>query len=516
MASTNIGELRTVRNIILDPDLTVQQHIDTINKYSADSYTRALHSLTDYNVAISAATKARMVVALWATKNFKEVDAIVPNLLPAEMFKLCQILDAPRKARQLQKKLDLFQAHNYNLRATKKSRIQSEINNYKQDMHPCSLTSSFQKRVKKWVGSFTTEKLDFFILSFAKDPWKELADLAHLKASDFQAPYFLPIIYGGEIPPDSSISAYVNINSENLEKVLAEHPYLAECYSYIRQKVKSNEIELNNTHKRILAQRAPLEDVLWYYEELACSAADEEIATRLNNHEPLISVHGRSNYSKLMERILTFREMQSCFADQLISYADEKLSSIQIPESEQHKVAIFGDCSASMDVAVRVATIIGSLLSVCLKADLNFFNNVLINPPIIPRTANEVLSVTESIRARNATAPAASLYPYYADRKPIDIFIVVTDEEENTEFNGYRFAPLFKKYREEVVPHAQVFFVSFLTGTNEGEMKQSLAQQGITNVKQFRLDGRRPDLSKFDELLGILSMELAALSETKR
>ncbi|CAG8626801.1 9746_t:CDS:2, partial [Ambispora gerdemannii] len=515
MASITTGELRTVRNIILNPDLTVQQHIDTINKYTANVYSKALHSLTEYNVAVSAATKARAVVALWATKNFKEVDGIVPNLLPAEMFKLCQILDAPRKARQLQKKLDRFQAHNFNVRATKKSLIQSEINNYRQDMHACSLTSSFQKRIKKWVGSFTKEKLDFFILSFAKDPWKELADLAHLKASDFQASYFLPIMYGGQAPPDSSIAAYMNINSENLENVLAEHPYLAECYSYIRQKIKNNELTLNDTHKRILAKRAPLEDVLWYYEELTCSAADEEIATRLNDREPLISVHGRSNYSKLMERILTFRKMQSSFVDQLISYADEKLSVIQIPESEQHRVAVFGDCSASMDVAVQVATIIGSLLSVCLKADLNFFNSVLINPPIIPRTASEVLTVTEAIRASNATAPAASLYPYYADRKPIDIFIVVTDEEENTNCNGYRFAPLFKKYRDEIVPHAQVFFVSFLEGTNEGEMKQSLATEGITDIKQFRLDGRRPDLSKFDELLGMLAMELAVLSETK-
>ncbi|CAG8635895.1 10217_t:CDS:2 [Acaulospora morrowiae] len=516
--SSNSVAVRTVRNILLNPNSSVQQHIDAINEHGVHIYKTTIKVLDDFNISLSAAIKARSVVALWATKNYVIVDELLSKMLPADVFKTCQILDMPRKARQLQKKLDFWESKNFNVRSGKKSKIQSEINNYRQEHHSASLTSSFQRRIKKWASSFSPKNLDFFLLSFPKEPWKELADLAHLKASDFQAPYFLPMIYGGEPPADSPIYSFMNITTENLETVLVNHPQFSEYYSYIRQKVNnSSDFVLNDVHKAILAQTAPLEDVLWYYEELACNGTDQAIVTRLDEHEPLLSIHGRSNYSKLMERILTFRELRTPFAnhDQLITYAEEKLKSIEIPGGDQHTVAVFGDCSGSMQVAVKVATIIGSLLSVCLKADLTFFNAVIVEPPNVPCNASDVLTVAATIRAAGATSPAATLYPYYENRKRCDIFIVVTDEEENTRFNGYLFADLFKKYREDVVPHAQVFLVSFLKGTNEGHMKRNLENIGITNVRQFRLDGARPDLSKFSELLGVLTLSLAEVQNAK-
>lgn len=41
------------------------------------------------------------------------------------------------------------------------------------------------------------------------------------------------------------------------------------------------------------------------------------------------------------------------------------------------------------------------------------------------------------MKATSATAPAASLYPYYEAKEIIKTFIMVTDEEENTSFEGY-------------------------------------------------------------------------------
>ncbi|CAG8457143.1 5852_t:CDS:2 [Paraglomus occultum] len=505
-----------IRSKILNPNFTTQQHIDLVNEYGASSYKAAIYSLSDHNVALSVGTKARTVVALWATKNYAIVDEFLTTMVPAEVFKTVQLLDAPRKARQWQKKLDYYTAKGFNVRATTKARIQQEINNSSQESHSSNLTSSFARRIRKWCKSFPQHRLDFFLLNFTKEPWKELADLVHLRASDFQAPYFLPMIYGAEAPPDSSIAAYTNITTENLENVLVAHPYLTECYSYIRQKVKNNDIVLNDTHKTILVQRAPLEDVLWFYEELCCAEANTAITTRLLNREPLMSVHGRANYSKLMERILTFRKLNLPFVGQLMDYAEEKLATIELPEGEQHSVAVFGDCSSSMGVAVQVATIIGSLLSVYLKADLTFFNSGIVHPPLIPRGAADVITVTETIRANGSTSPAATLYPYYEEHKHVDVFIVVTDEEENTRSHSYSFASLFKKYREEIVPHAQVFFVSFLKGNDRGQMITALEREGITDAQQFRLDGNRPDLSKFDELLGVLAIELVAIQQKKQ
>jgi hypothetical protein len=417
----NLTTVQHIRSNILNPILTTQQHIDLVNAHGAANYKAAICSLTEHSIPLSIATKARTVIALWATKNYAMVDEFLSTMLPAEVFKTAQLLDAPRKARQWQKKLDHFTAKGFNLRATTKAKIQQEINNNSQENHPANLTSSFARRIRKWCKSFSQHRLDFFLLNFTSEPWKELADLVHLRASDFEAPYFLPMIYGAEAPPEAPIAAYTNITTENLESVLVDHPYLTECYSYIRQKVKNGDIELNDTHKTILAQRAPLEDVLWYYEELSCSAADTAITTRLDNREPLTPVHGRANYSKLMERILTFRRKNLPFVGHLMEYAEEKLANIQLPEGEQHSVAVFGDCSSSMGVAVEVATIIGSLLSVYLKADLTFFNSGVVHPPLVPRGAADVITVTETIRATGSTSPAATLYPYYEGRKYIDV-----------------------------------------------------------------------------------------------
>jgi len=75
-------------------------------------------------------------------------------------------------------------------------------------------------------------------------------------------------------------------------------------------------------------------------------------------------------------------------------------------------------------------------------ADLNFFDTKLILPTVVPKTAADVLRVTEQVRSGNATAPAASLWPYYKEKKKLDLIIIVTDEVENRPVHGYRFAEL--------------------------------------------------------------------------
>lgn len=234
---------------------------------------------------------------------------------------------------------------------------------------------------------------------------------------------FLPL--GAPAPEGSPIAAYLSVTTDNLAETIESHPFLAECYSFIRQKVKKGELALTDASKAVLARRAPLEDVLWFYEELACPLADAEIATRLTTGEAIDSVRNRSNYSKLMERILTFRQLGAPFVGALMPYAEERLKSIKIEEADRHECAVLGDCSASMEIAIKTACIVGSLLSVTLKAELSFFNTMTIMPPVQPKSAEDVLVVSEVIKACNGTSPAAGLWPYYNDKKKIDFFIVV-------------------------------------------------------------------------------------------
>ncbi len=47
--------------------------------------------------------------------------------------------------------------------------------------------------------------------------------------------------------------------------------------------------------------------------------------------------------------------------------------------------SVAGDASASMQVAIETATIIASLMTALIKADLVFFNHKPLRPPIVPK-----------------------------------------------------------------------------------------------------------------------------------
>ncbi len=91
-----------------------------------------------------------------------------------------------------------------------------------------------------------------------------------------------------------------------------------------------------------------------------------------------------------------------------------------------------------MDVAIRTSTIIASLLTAITQARLVFFNTQNTEPETLPSNIEQVLEMAVSIEADAATAPAASLHPFYERKEVVKTFIIVTDEEENEPFNGYK------------------------------------------------------------------------------
>jgi len=169
-------------------------------------------------------------------------------------------------------------------------------------------------------------------------------------------------------------------------------------------------------------------------------------------------------------------------------------------------VTVIGDASYSMDVAIRVSTVIASVLTLLAGAELKFFTGVSVDPPLIPKNVPQVLEVATGVKADGLTAPAAALWPYYKAKKIVKFFIIVTDEIENEKFNNYFFPTLFQKYYNEVYP-AKIVFASFLENPSiKGRMVIALENMGIVPL-QFKLDGKRPDLTKLDTFLGLLSSE---------
>ena len=115
-------------------------------------------------------------------------------------------------------------------------------------------------------------------------------------------------------------------------------------------------------------------------------------------------------------------------------------------------MAVLGDASYSMDVAIRASTIVASLLAALSQAELRFFNTSSHAPAVTPRTALECLHVATSTRADLQTAPAAALWEYYSQRKEVKCFVVVTDERKNAPAHGMYFHHMFYKYVTEVRP----------------------------------------------------------------
>lgn len=544
-------ETHGVRPVLLGEAL-LSQH-QAAYRAHPDAYETEVQKLLDLDVAIPSSNVPRIAATLAAEKSHSLVRALLEHMSIAETLAFTKFLDGPRKVRQWTKKLEALSSDpNKPIKAATKSSIEKKIQVLNQEvLDGGNVTGALAKKIRAKVKSeLPAEKLEFYLLMFPTGVWKELSDLVHFAPGDFQLDYFLSAVYDTPAPPGSLV-ADVRALADTAEgaaavaAVLDKHENLYLDYSYLRKKfAPGSEGELPAGVKLMLARKAPLEDVLWFYEELEADGVEAAIHHRLASGESLEAGRGRANFGKLMERLILFRNRGLKFVPLLMRYADDQLAVIMAGgavmsnggsstsgAAEEPKIAIastaanagatkrvavLGDASGSMEVAINTATILGSLLSVCLNADLRFFNDGSFPPPSMPSKAAEVLTVTEQVPATGLTSPAVALSPFFAEAKagraaPVDLFIVVSDEEENTPdpATGMTFAQRFRQYQQEVNADAKCFLVSFLTGPSTflGKMRASLLSEGIT-CRQFRLDARRPDLSKLTSLLALLKLEL--------
>jgi len=527
-------------------EATLAQHV-TAARDDEDEYLSSFKDVLDNKVTITTACKARALAACWTAGHHKVVDELMltpDQCTVAEVLSMLKLVDGPRQIRQLERKLSKLSTKRSK---AKRIKLVQQIQNLRQELPTTDATcasatgpagttqpvtkelvganGALMKRVKKWAQLISAAKLEFFLLNFPTEPWKELSDLAHLKPDSMQLQCFLPVCFGSPPPKGTLLAAMHECNnSEDLPRLLKENPILSTCYSYLRKRfVAGSEYgTLCAAAKEALAAACPLEDVIWWYEELSGSVVsygrtvqgsknvEKIVHDRILKGESFLGQGEGANYSinygKLMERLLLFKKMGLSFFKLLLPIAAAQLESIVIPTKA--RVAVMGDKSASMQVAVDSACVIGSVVSACLNAKLNFFDDKEVLPSVTPRSVEDVLKVCEEVRAGNCTAHAAALYPYYERKEKIDLFICVSDEGENRSTHGYRLAELFAKYRAEVHADAKMFLVSFLHSTKEeGHVKKNFERIG-EEVRQFRFDPSKPDLSKLPTLLGMLAVEL--------
>jgi hypothetical protein len=172
------------------------------------------------------------------------------------------------------------------------------------------------------------------------------------------------------------------------------------------------------------AARAPLDTVIWHYEEFHSTShlCQGIVAERLKEHgeDNLLFDNSKVTYGKLVERILTLRRKKAnLVAEKLVPIAERRLKQLQSLWDLgliRKKVAVFGDASASMQNAIEAAAIFASMVSVCFDGELSFFRaDLLASPYAKPSNVHEALQVCEQIRADGTTSLASALWPYYAN-----------------------------------------------------------------------------------------------------
>ncbi|KAL3942826.1 MAG: hypothetical protein SGBAC_003064 [Bacillariaceae sp.] len=388
-----------------------------------------------------------------------------------------------------------------------------------------SVSGSLARKIRTlWAPTLKADYLEFVMLEMPKKTvWRYVADLVHFKPNNFSVPYFLPDIFDESIPEDSFVFVLRKLlaasSDEELvysfREVAANYPQIYKSYAFLRNKerlVRSKEVV------ELLAEHIPVETVIWYFEELykVSQAVPDILARRMEDGDFLLMIRRNESkvftFGKLLERLLTFQKLrQKKLASLLMGVAAMKLDVLK----EQYRdnlnpkaVAVFGDASSSMQAAIEAAAIVASIISTTLDGELSFFASDLVKSPHLkPSSVEQTLEVCQMIQASGCTNLAACLWPYFEAGKVVDSIVMVTDEYENTKCHNYYFADLLAQYRREVNPN--VVLVVVRVGMGSAEFQRSLEMNEI-EPKVVIIDASRPDLTKFDGLVGQIAAAFQA------
>lgn len=454
--------------------------------------------LYEYNNNFTTLELAK-ILAVSLTRKDKELSLF---LLSNEKYdlpiidKCCSILDSKREYNQLERDIKKITKNMLKLKKLK-LRMANILKLYEGlDM---SLSSSKIKFIKEnWINKLSSERLEYMALLYPPNLWKGIIRMFHLKPSDFQLSWFTKYIIMTEYPINSIVGAGKSLNSENIVHNITKFKL---PYDYLR--LKHNDL-LNEDVKQEIFIYTPLCDVIRYWHDFENEKIRQMTLDRLLNDEEV-----KMPYGELIKRIqmLNENENNKMIVNKLISIAENKLNNYKIHIEDP--VVVFGDASGSMEMAIKTSSIITSILVKICNARMHLFRDtdeIIDNPP---KNVIDVLNSVERFQARDGTAPAASLYPYYERKEVVKTFILVTDEIENAPYNEQSFANVYRKYREEVYP-AKLVFISFLNNNKDGQMVTDLKHH-IPDIEkdiiQFILNVNNPDLRKLDNLLNLLCIE---------
>lgn len=466
-------------------EFTLVDHLKSQNENRETYIANLLLMIYKYKIKFTLQKRAHILAAA-LIRNDKDLYAFLFEEYRQDvplMFRTCQILDSRRYSKQLQRKMLC-------LKSKKKiDKIKSQIANLQslgEDVEMSLSKSKIEIFKREWIAKIPSDILAKMALRYPRETWQNILNLLHVNEKEFSVPWFNNYVWKKcGIGGDENTKMDIDVTF-----VYKYRP----SFGFVKSQMKDIPSDVINA----LADHEDM-DIIFHNWDVF-SPFSEKIVTRLKTKGTDML------YGDMMRHLQTLPKDSPIFSE-LCRLAQDRLqgySRISIDKP----VAVLGDASCSMDVAIRTSSVITTILCSLFDAQLHFFRSKDENIENPPRTVLEALELGEKVIARDCTSPAASLEYYYQKGEIIKTFIIVTDEEENTDSPNLhlRFAPLFQKYYQEIYP-AKLVFLSFLDRpTDKGRMVPELEQLKV-QVQQFKFDSSKPDLRKLDAVLNQLTMQ---------
>jgi hypothetical protein len=456
-------------------------------------------------IEFSKPTKAKLLAAAWARRDFDLADFLLVSggFGLTEVLRAAKLLDGQRQLRALEARLAKLR-DDPKVKETRRSQLREKIGELNNDAPYGSLPGSLKKRIRTWARTrVTAAQLTLESLGMPVTAWRELADIVHLGPSDFALDWFSAYVFSGQLPDGeakqfSELVAARTSNAASVSNDAVVSRLLKLRIPYVAMRANAAVLGVEPLPMALRAHIASyeeLETLIWHYENLACSEANESI-------QRLLAVDGVTlpfALGKLLERAIV---LPSHLRPALLALADTKIHSLSLPLASP--VLVMGDASNSMDVAIRVSTILAGVGCNLCDATLRFFNDKAVVPSSLPHSASAIVDMAMHTKATGLTACAAGLYDFYIDKTYFKTIILVSDEIENEQYKGEWFPTLFAKYRAEVNPDVQLALVSFRDSLNLGRIHSALLRLNIDAIA-LSLSAERPDSSRVDTLLAKLA-----------
>jgi len=471
-----------------------------------------------------------------------------------EIVRACEIMDSQRLVNQLSAKLLTLPEISKKRKDIVRRLVVANTLLTEATNQGLSLGLSKIKIVKQWTKSIPKDKLEYRAMLFDTTLWTKLADLTHLNPKrDFVegCEWFLPYCFGDKtiLPGDSIVYAYSKLTYDNFHELYDQHRF---PYEIIRSKIllmppSTTTVNYRNNRSKQQQKLSNYEQnkhlirdikikivnyenintIVWYWDELVDTYNEIDVLCRIRTEHDEINL----SYGKIVDLISKTNNQE--ILQELLMLGDGRLKQYKINESFE-PVAVFGDQSSSMEIAIKTSGIITSLLCYICNAALHMFHSEsdhIVNPP---RSITDAVKFGREVKTKGYTCPAASMLYYYNRKEVVKTIIIITDEQENRSINltqskpepqfqspflvsssnktkdvVCRFAELYQKYITEVYP-ARLIFISFSDPNKDAEMVSELKLKIGTNVvdelvKVFKFNVKDPDLQRMDIVLKYLA-----------